>query len=453
VTVALRAAVGVFAVAVGGSAARGATAPEATAAPAGAELEVYVGRSFFNNSWIAAPSSTTARDGLGPLFNAHACAACHPRGGRGRAPTSDGEAPVSLLLRLWIPPAAAAAAAPETNPAPRLSTLDPPLGEPNYGNQLQTRGLVSGPARVPAEGKVFIEYETSRVTLDDGEAFELRRPVPRLRELGYGPLREDVCFSLRIAPSLRGVGLLAAIPDAVVRSWADPEDADGNGISGRARTTLDRASGGEGLGRFGHRALQPTLEQQVASAFRDDVGITNALFREESCTEAETDCRRAPTGASRETGVEIDERIFRAVVTMAARLKAPPAPVNVAAPSTGGALFERAGCGHCHLGSDVVTADRPQAFPYTDLLLHDLGPGLADRCDEPGASGSEWRTAPLWGIGKVPAEQRAFLHDGRARSIAEAILWHGGEAEPARRFFAGLDRGERDALIGFVESR
>ena len=398
-------------------------------------LEAYVGRSFFENPWVAAPSSTTARDGLGPLFNAHSCAACHPRGGSARAAGENGVAPTSLILRLGLPAGDAGTTA-----------------EPTYGTQLQTRGIGSGAARVPSEGTLTIEYQTSTVSLGDGELAELRRPAARPRDLAYGPIDPHACFSLRFAPSLRGVGVLEGVPDAVILARADPDDRDGDGISGRARTTVDR-NGERRTGRFGHRAAQPSLRHQVAAAFRDDLGITSEIFPEQPCTDAESACRRAPSGASRETGIEIEPRILDAVTFMAARL-APPARAAAHDEETGRALFERAGCAGCHSPALTSPPAEPRVRePYTDLLLHDLGPGLADACDEPGATGSEWRTAPLWGLGDAAGGRRALLHDGRARGIAEAILWHGGEAQRSRDSFAQLDRADRERLIAFVASR
>jgi CxxC motif-containing protein (DUF1111 family) len=325
--------------------------------------------------------------------------------------------------------------------------------EPTYGTQLQTRGVGHGSARVPSEGALAIEYETSVVELGDGERVELRRPIARPRDLAHGEMDRDTCFSLRIAPSLGGVGLLDRAPEASIVARADPEDRDGDGISGSTRTVVDRTSGESRSGRFGHRAAQPTLRHQVAAAFRDDLGITSALFPEQPCTDAETACRSAPSGAGRESGVEIEDRILSAVTLMTARLSAPARPEDHAH-AEGSALFERVGCASCHVPTLAAPPSEPlDREPYTDLLLHDLGPGLADGCDEPGASGSEWRTSPLWGLGGIAPEQRAFLHDGRARDVVEAILWHGGEAQRARDSFAQLDRPDRERLIAFATSR
>jgi CxxC motif-containing protein (DUF1111 family) len=402
-------------------------------------LELHVGRSFFSSPWVAAPSSTTARDGLGPLFNAHSCSACHPRGERGRAAQEAGEAPVSLLARLGL----------------RAGGGMPGAPEPRYGTQLQTRGVVSGPARVPAEGTLAVEYETIRLELADGERVELRRPLPALRDLAYGAIDPVACISLRVAPSLRGVGVLASLPDEAILARADPGDRDGDGISGRPRIVADPETGAEALGRFGHRAAQPTLRRQVAAAFRDDLGITSVLFPEQPCTPAESACLGAPSGASRESRAEIEERILDAVTAMTARLAAPEPRAPRPGDERGRDLFGRAGCASCHVPSPIEAAGSEPAEhrPHTDLLLHDLGPGLADDCDEPGASGAEWRTAPLWGLAAVAPDRHGLLHDGRARSVTEAILWHGGEAEASRRAFAELARSDREDLAAFVASR
>ena len=424
------------------------------------QLEFYSGGSFFRQAWLIAPSSTTLRDGLGPLFNARACSTCHVRGGRGRPPRTPQEPMVSLALRLSIP------------------GDDPHLGavpEPTYGDQLQILGVALtkegglspgdgaaehyGPV---AEGFGEVAYDTRRGAYADGEEWELRVPRYRIRDLAYGPLHPDALLSPRVAPALPGAGLLDAIPQAAIAQLADPDDADGDGISGRVNRVWDRAERRTMPGRFGWKASQPNLLQQAAAAFRNDIGITNALYPSESCTAAQTACRRATNGNGPGTPHEASDDLL-ASTTYFLRFLAVPKRRNAAAPEVleGRHLFRQIGCASCHVPRHV-TGEVPGfpelsnqvIWPYTDLLLHDMGDGLADGRPEFDASGREWRTPPLWGLGwsKRVTGHEAYLHDGRARSLSAAILWHGGEAEAAQQAFLNLSRGERRALVAFLKS-
>ncbi|HLF44292.1 MAG TPA: di-heme oxidoredictase family protein [Acidimicrobiia bacterium] len=390
-----------------------------------------VGDSFFTQNWVIAPSSTEARDGLGPLFNAQACASCHVRDGRG---TPEEDQP-GLLFRLGVPDG-------------ELS-----VPEPVYGDQLQDRSILG----VPAEGRMVRLYVEEPGVFGDGEEYTLRRPMYEFEDLAHGSVSIDVQVSPRIAPPVFGVGLLEAIPEGDILAGSDPEDADGNGISGRPNWVTDPVSGEPALGRFGWKANVASVEHQVAGAFSGDIGITNPVFPDESCTDAETECSAALGGGDPEIPADRMEK-----VVFYSRTLAVPARRNLDSPDVvaGAGWFDDLGCSGCHqpvqqTGDDPIPALVNQTiYPFTDLLLHDMGPGLADNRPDGQASGTEWRTAPLWGIGltETVTGHTFFLHDGRARSLEEAVLWHGGEAAAARDAFVALSSDQRSQLISFLES-
>ncbi len=403
------------------------------------ELLFFVGNSFFNQNWVGAPASTEARDGLGPLFNARSCAGCHLKDGRGRPPEAPGELGTGLLVRLSVPG--------RTGPGG-------PAPEPTYGGQLQDQ-VIPG---VPREGRVTIGYETVEGSYADGTPWSLRRPVISLTDLSYGDLTADVLLSARLAPQMIGLGLLEAVPESEIVSRADPDDVDGDGISGRPNRVWDEELGRTVIGRFGWKASQPTVAQQAAGAFLGDMGITTPLFPENDCGVQQPECGRAPGGGQ----PEIPEDDFRKVVLYASSLAVPAmrGPDDPTA-ARGYATFLETGCASCHTPT-LRTGDHP-SLPalsgqtihlYTDLLLHDMGEGLADGRPDFEADGKEWRTAPLWGIGLFQAVNghAYYLHDGRARTLSEAIVWHGGEADGARERFLRLEARERAALIRFLES-
>ena len=395
-----------------------------------------VGDSFFNQNWVTAPASTEARDGLGPTFNAQSCSSCHSHDGRAKPPDHDDDPTRGLLLRLSVP------------------GPDGPVEEPTYGGQLQDRAING----VPPEGRISIRYETITGEYADGATYTLRKPTYTIMEPAFGPLHPDVMTSPRIAPATIGMGLLEAIPEEDVLALADPEDADGDGISGRPNMVWDDEQGRQVLGRFGWKASQPTVERQSAGAFHGDIGITSRHFPDENCPPAQSACLEAPNGGSPEVP---DERLGK--VTFYVQTLAVPAMRNVDDPQVreGARLFMEAGCGACHTPRHETAEDYPIRplrgqvfFPYTDLLLHDMGEGLADNRPDGDASGSEWRTPPLWGIGLVETVNghTMFLHDGRARSIKEAVLWHDGEARQSRDYFIGLSSEERESVIRFLRS-
>ncbi|WP_369958799.1 di-heme oxidoredictase family protein [Pseudomonas benzenivorans] len=408
-------------------------------------LDFSVGNSFFRNPWVTAPATTTARDGLGPLFNTNACQNCHIKDGRGHPPEADALSATSLLVRLSLP-----AGAEHGETLKRLGVLP----EPTYGGQLQD---MANPG-VAAEGKVRVSYSPQTVKFADGHEVELRRPSLQISQLGYGPLHPDTQFSPRIAPPMIGLGLLEAVPEAALLANADPEDADGDGISGRPNRVWDDALQRTVLGRFGWKAGQPNLNQQNAHAFAGDMGLTSALVPADDCSERQADCRAAPDGGA----PEVSDSILASVLFYSRNLGVPARRrVEDAQVLAGKGLFFQAGCQRCHTPKFTTAADAAEPElanqtirPYSDLLLHDMGSGLADERNEFLASGREWRTPPLWGIGLTETVNghTQFLHDGRARNLLEAILWHGGEAEAARQQVLTFDAEQRTALLAFLNS-
>ena len=420
--------------------------PSANLSPS-RRLDFAVGNSFFRNPWVIAPSTTTARDGLGPLFNTNACQNCHIKDGRGHPPAANAASAVSMLVRLSIPANDSAAHA-------ELLRRQGVVPEPVYDGQLQD---MSNPGVAP-EGKVRVAYDLLTVTLGDGTQVELRKPRLQISQLGYGEIHADTLFSARVAPPMIGLGLLEAIPESAILAGEDPQDRDGDGIRGVANRVWDDARGATVLGRFGWKAGQPNLNQQNVHAFSSDMGLTTRLLPHDECTAAQADCRAMPHGGE----PEVSDNILASVLFYTRNLAVPARrDVDALEVRRGKQLFVDAGCGKCHTPSFVTAADaaepelaRQTIRPYSDLLLHDMGDGLADGRPEFQASGRQWRTAPLWGIGLTEAVNghTQFLHDGRARNLLEAILWHGGEAEQARQAVIEFDAREREALLAFLNS-
>ena len=402
-------------------------------------LFFFVGDSFFNQNWVTAPASTTARDGLGPLFNSRSCAGCHFRDGRGRAPGFDGEAPTGYLVRLKMP---------------QRSLNGAYLGEPTYGGQFQNRALED----VPAEGDIRIEYTEIPGEFADGTPYSLREPIIHFDNLAYGEMHPEVQYSARVANQVIGLGLLEAVPENTLLELADPADRDDDGISGRPNMVWDFYNNQRAIGRFGWKASQPHLLQQAASAFNGDIGITTGLFPSQNCATAQSDCADVIHGGIPEIS---DDDLLK--VVLYTQTLAVPAQRNADDPAVvrGAELFRQAECNSCHTET-LTTGIHPEVpalsdvifHPYTDLLLHDMGEGLADNAPDYEATGTEWRTPPLWGIGlfETVNGHTNYLHDGRARNLTEAILWHGGEAEASREAFSNMSAADRDALLAFLNS-
>jgi CxxC motif-containing protein (DUF1111 family) len=420
------------------------------------QLDFRVGDGMFRKLWVSAPSSTTSSDGLGPLYNARSCQSCHLKDGRGhpaegRWPDGDG---TSMLFRVSVPP---------RTEAERLAIEEgrqAVVPEPTYGTQLQGFAIQGQ----SPEARVRIAYEDRPVTLHGGLVVHLRKPSYRVVDLGYGPMRPDTGLSPRVAAPMIGLGLLEMVDEADILARADPDDRDGDGISGRPNHVWSMEHGRPMLGRFGWKAARATIRDQTAGAFSGDMGLSTELLPGSAgdCTQAEALCWGAPSGSDPPHGVEVAPTMFDFVVFYARNL-AVPMRRRAGAPEVlrGKQVFYEVGCPACHTPKYLTRVDpeRPELsrqliWPYTDLLLHDLGSGLADGRSEGRAGGREWRTPPLWGIGFTAAVSghTRFLHDGRARSLLEAVLWHGGEAETTRQRVVKMTRAERDALVAFLAS-
>jgi len=361
---------------------------------------------------------------LGPLFNNDSCFGCHGGNGRGLSLIGNGALLSQALIRISLP----------------VGTPDVPGGDvpaPGFGLQLQDHATVGLPEVIVTQ--TWIEHTES---YGDGERVMLREPRvdPLLPDGSF--ITADVRMSYRQAPGVFGLGLLEAVPDATIAALADPDDSDGDGISGRVNMVWDSERQTTVLGRFGHKATVATLREQTAAAFANDIGLSNKLFPE-------------PDGMRDVADAQFEQTLF-----FVSTIAVPAAAPQDAAARRGRALFDDFGCASCHVPT-LVTGDHaiPQLahqtiHPYTDLLLHDVGDLLTDARRDFLADGVEWRTPPLWGLGVVQtvAPDATFLHDGRARTIAEAILWHGGEARPSREAFRLATKQARDALIGFLQT-
>ncbi|MFP4639261.1 MAG: di-heme oxidoredictase family protein [Guyparkeria sp.] len=407
-------------------------------------------------------SGNAIRPGLGPVFNASSCEACHPRDSRGAPPPhpADGRSNLadteSMFLRVSV------GNDPETGPIP----------VPGMGTQLQQQAVDGA---VP-EADVTVRWRTKTGEYADGTPYELRWPEFELEDLAdpealaeAGYTVEDIQISPRVAPPIHGRGYIEAIDAETLRRWADPDDADGDGISGRVNRVLDVESGERVIGRIGLKANNPSLRQQNAGAYHQDMGVTNTVFPTESegarvnRDGADDDPELGWDSRTGRPDPEAGERIL-GDVTFYTQALAVPSRRFVDNPEVrrGERLFEQAGCAACHRPK-VATGEHPDGIellsnreiaPYSDFLLHDMGEGLADGRGDFEATGREWRTPPLWGIGlnELVTGHRFYLHDGRARGLAEAILWHGGEAEPARESFRRMTAEEREALLTFLRS-
>jgi len=419
------------------------------------EQKFKLGNGLFRKLWVSSPSSTSASDGLGPLFNARSCQRCHLKDGRGHPPENANDSAVSMFLRLSVPPRSNAEIVAIKSGEKAL------IPEPTYGGQLQDFGIQG----VPGEGKMEISYVELPTTLNGGEIVNLRKPTYSVSNLNYGALDPDVMLSPRVAPSMIGLGLLEAVHRADILAQVDPDDKDNNGISGRASWVGAINSSTKQLGRFGWKASTPSVGAQSAGAFAGDMGISNELAPRHwgDCTANQKVCLQMPTGVQAKLGTTEAPSPVLELVTFYSKNLAVPERRGAEKPSVlrGKKAFYGAGCASCHRPKYVTSrsASQPEhrfqlIWPYTDLLLHDMGEGLADSRPVGSASGSEWRTTPLWGIGltKTVNGHTYFLHDGRARNLTEAILWHGGEAENAKQEFVGMEPPMRADLLRFLGS-
>lgn len=391
-----------------------------------------LGDKFFESKFVTAPAPVNP--GLGPIFNNTSCTGCHQRDGRGRPPFA-GESLRAMLFRISIPGKAS-----DGGPKP----------VPGFGAQLQDKAV----AGIQHEADVSLSYTFKEIKLADGAVVSLR--IPHYKIINpYKTLPANLLFSPRIASQTLGTGLIEAIPEAEILSHADPDDADHDGISGRVNNVYDPVLGKVSLGRYGWKANVATLKTQVASAFQQDMGISNYVFPNESS-------EGQPQFPQGQQGVNLPDSILDAV-TFYMRTLAVPArrDVNNMMNKHGAAIFQQIGCAKCHITTFTTKVDvvfpllsAQVIHPYSDFLLHDMGTELADGRPDYEAGANEWRTSPLWGIGLTEkvSGYTFYMHDGRARNLTEAIVWHGGEGKHSRDAFIKLDKSDRDALISFLNS-
>ena len=406
--------------------------------PEQTDLLFFVGNSLFRQNWVSAPASTTARDGLGPTFNARACSSCHNKDGRG-LPLEEGQQfSLGFLMRVSIP---------------GVGINGGPLGVPGYGTQIQERANLG----ISVEADVTVRYEMITGTFSDGEEYELRKPIYSIVNEQFGSL-QGVLTSPRVGQQVIGLGLVDAISEQDILANADEFDADNDGISGKPNFVWDVLKNGESLGRFGWKANQPNLRQQVADAFSGDIGITTSIFPDPNCPSPQNDCFNAPNGGL----PEVNDRSLDNIMIYNSSLSVPiRRDFDNPEVLKGKTIFRDLKCNSCHVES-FTTSNYPfnptlqgvKIRPFSDFLLHDMGEDLADNRPDYKATGKEWRTQPLWGIGLFQeVNQHTFLlHDGRARNIQEAILWHGGEAETAKEDYKKLTKEDREAVIAFINS-
>lgn len=414
-----------------------------------------LGQAIFGKLWVSSPSSTTASDGLGPLYNARSCLRCHVNTGRGKPPEPDQAQSNarSLFLRLSIPPQNA-----EDQQALASGKLAA-IPEPIYGAQLQDQSIQG----LAAEGQVRLTYTYSTLTLAGGEEVELRQPHYSIDQLAYGDLHPQLRTSARVTPPMLGLGLLEAIPESELEKNVATQKNHPL-IAGKLNKVWDHQQQKTVVGRFGWKAIHPSLKQQNAAAFIEDIGISTTIFPQGygGCTSAQTDCRLLPDGNSEHLGGVEASPIMTQVLEFYTQTLAVPPRRNAqdAQVLAGEKIFKQLDCAACHRPNYTTAKNalpllkNQSIWPYTDLLLHDMGAGLADKHSEFLASGSQWRTPPLWGVGltQLISGHSQLLHDGRARSIQEAILWHGGEAQASKQQFIALPKDQRQQLIHFVES-
>ncbi len=448
--------------------------------------DFHAGKALANQPWVKAPTITKARDGLGPIYNARTCLMCHINGGKGFIPDDDTQALTGTLVRL---------SKTETD----TQKADPKAGvipHPVYGDQIQSQSISlahqlrhSQPQLkhdVAPEAYVHINWIWQTFTYPDGTQIQLRKPELDFRYLGYGPLDKEgesqTLIGLRVAPAIHGMGLLELIKQSDLTALADEHDANQDGISGRLNWVWDAETQSMAYGRFGLKANKASLAHTVAGAFTNDVGITNRLVPEQPCSQFQTACLKGPHGnddngvdikGQPQAQVELPDHLLTLVIDfnrnlapVASRMKENTLKSKNNSDSEdehlhGRELFYKVGCHSCHNPSFVTGQSnafphlsQQTIWPYTDLLLHDMGPELSDNRPDFLATGAEWRTPPLWGVGLRTEVNgsTALLHDGRAKTIEEAILWHGGEASQVKNAFINLSKTERTQLINFVNT-
>ena len=392
-----------------------------------------IGDETFSQVFVAPPAIKFT--GLGPIYNNVSCINCHRNDGEG-IPTA-GFSNSGLLFRISIP---------------GTDNYGGPNPVPGFGVQIQDKAVFGA----QPEANINITYTDVPVTYPDGTTVTLHKPSYAVQN-PYAPLPATYFLSPRLAPPMVGLGLLEKIPESTILSFQDPHDANSDGITGKANYVFDSVDKKVELGRFGWKANSATLLMQIASAYLQDMGITSYALSKESA-----DGQPQMNVVHGDTYPELADSLLNYVLFYVKTLSV-PARRNVTdtAVKKGEVLFNQINCTGCHkptvqTGVDVTASylSNQRIHPYTDLLVHDMGDGLADDRQDFLATGHEWRTAPLWGVGLFPITNGTpyYLHDGRANTLEEAILWHGGEAQKSKQQFMNLSKADRDRLIKFLNS-
>ena len=400
-----------------------------------------IGNAMFEQSWVSAPATTTSRDGLGPIFNARACASCHSNDGRGKPILENNASSQGFLIRL----------------SAGNDPINGPIDFPNYGGQLQDNSNLG----ITKEGTINVSFQTITGTYPDGETYELRKPTYTIVNENYGSL-QHAKQSARVGAQVIGLGFIDALSEASILENQDINDLDGDGISGKANYVWNVKEKKTTIGKFGWKANQPSLEQQVAAAFSGDMGLTTSLFPDENCPNG-LDFSKLNNGNNVGETVEVtDTQMSRIMVYQAAISVPKRRDYKTLDVLEGKQLFNDLACVTCHVnnfttGNDyslLTQLENRTIRPYSDFLLHDMGDELADNRADFLANGNEWRTQPLWGLGLIETvnNHTFLLHDGRARNIEEAVLWHGGEAESAKNNFKNLSKEKREQVLKFLNS-
>jgi len=387
---------------------------------------------LFESIFVTAPAPANA--GLGPLFVQNSCVSCHPKNARSAFPENSSDMG-GLLARVSLP-----------GYGPNYTAI--PV--PGFGTQIQSKANVG----VIPEAQLTCFFTFIEGLMADGTSYTLRKPNFKLTNF-YTDFPQNALLSVRIGPPVFGLGLLESVPEEEILKRADPDDRDRDGISGRPNYVFDDRYQIMRLGRFGWKANQPDLYSQTAHAFLEDMGVTSPYLSNDPSK-----------GQVQDDGKSDDPEINDDMVKLAAfytQSLGVPAPRRSSQDDVnyGRKLFYFIGCEKCHraelttgINTDFAFLSGQRIQPYTDMLLHDMGEDLADHRPDSQASGSEWRTPPLWGIGltQVVAGHSNFLHDGRAGNIEEAILWHGGEAQKAKESYTRLSAQDRKKILAFLYS-
>ncbi|MFA6195760.1 MAG: di-heme oxidoredictase family protein [Sulfurimonas sp.] len=404
-----------------------------------------MGKSFYRTPWVEAPTATTARDGLGPLFNSNTCINCHPNNGIGSLYNENKIISRNYVTRVSIP----------SNGSKEHENMLQYSGfvqEPTYGAQISSNGVHG----VKYEAMPMIRYKDIKITYPDGNSLTLKKPLHgvenQLKELGYGAMQKDVILSNRLAPALVGLGFLEQLTDEQILSNQDINDTNRDGISGKANIVYSPLHKDFRVGRYTKKASAASVMEQSGAAAHNDMSLTNPFYASENCTQKQVECLNAPKADNLRSGADFDLPLER-LEAIAFYLKNLKIPNSLITQKEGEKLFETIGCTKCHMPTFKLSSGY-EIKPFTDMLLHDMGANLGDGRSEFLATPNEWKTPALWGIGKyilTSSKEPELLHDGRAKSIEEAILWHGGEAQKSQNDFLNLSKKERNQLIQYIK--